>query len=145
MSGTSRRQPACPRLGDHFPASAEEASAGSPTGVAPRSFTKLSLNFTCRRTARTRSARNVFEGGFLGLDNIGVFDRSAPCRPAAISKQADGTAWMALFCQNMLEIAVELAMTDPDYGEMALEVRRALPLDRLVDLTLARTWMWDEG
>ena len=54
----------------------------------------------------------MFEGGFLGLDNIGVFDRSAPLPTGGYLEQADGTAWMALFCQNMLEIAVELAMTD---------------------------------
>jgi hypothetical protein len=63
----------------------------------------------------------VFEGGFLGLDNIGVFDRSAPLPTGGYLEQADGTAWMALFCQNMLEIAVELAMTDLDYEDMALK------------------------
>ena len=60
-------------------------------------------------TARTASGKNVFEGGFLGLDNIGVFDRSAPLPTGGYLEQADGTAWMALFCQNMLEIALELA------------------------------------
>ena len=61
----------------------------------------------------------MFEGGFLGLDNIGVFDRSAPLPTGGHLEQADGTAWMALFSQNMLEIACELALTDPEYGEMA--------------------------
>jgi hypothetical protein len=61
----------------------------------------------------------VFEGGFLGLDNIGVFDRSAPLPGGGHLEQADGTAWMALFCQNMLEIAVELAAYDTSYEEMA--------------------------
>ena len=63
----------------------------------------------------------MFEGGFLGLDNIGVFDRSAPLPTGGSLEQADGTAWRALFCQNMLEIAVELAMTDEDYADMAVK------------------------
>ena len=84
-------------------------------------FQKLLLNFTWWVNRKDRSGRNVFEGGFLGLDNIGVFDRSAPLPTGGYLEQADGTAWMALFCQNMLEIAVELAMTDPDYEDMALK------------------------
>ena len=69
-------------------------------------FQKLLLNFTWWVNRKDRSGRNVFEGGFLGLDNIGVFDRSAPLPTGGYLEQADGTAWMALFCQNMLEIAV---------------------------------------
>jgi mannosylglycerate hydrolase MGH1-like protein len=85
------------------------------------SFQKLLMNFTWWVNRKDRSGRNVFEGGFLGLDNIGVFDRSAPLPTGGYLEQADGTAWMALFCQNMLEIAVELAMTDADYVDMALK------------------------
>jgi Glycosyl hydrolase family 63 C-terminal domain len=85
------------------------------------SFQKMLLNFTWWVNRKDRSGRNVFEGGFLGLDNIGVFDRSAPLPTGGYLEQADGTAWMALFCQNMLEIAVELAMTDADYLDMALK------------------------
>jgi hypothetical protein len=85
------------------------------------SFQKLLLNFTWWVNRKDRSGRNVFEGGFLGLDNIGVFDRSVPLPTGGYLEQADGTAWMALFCQNMLEIATELLMTDPDYGDMALK------------------------
>src|SRR5947207_1104043 len=84
-------------------------------------FQKLLLNFTWWVNRKDRSGRNVFEGGFLGLDNIGVFDRSAPLPTGGYLEQADGTAWMALFCQNMLQIAVELAMTDEDYAERALK------------------------
>ncbi|MES2791582.1 MAG: glucosidase [Planctomycetota bacterium] len=84
-------------------------------------FQKLLLNFTWWVNRKDRSGRNVFEGGFLGLDNIGVFDRSSPLPTGGYLEQADGTAWMALYCQNMLEISVELAMTDPDYSEMALK------------------------
>jgi hypothetical protein len=81
----------------------------------------LLLNFTWWVNRKDRAGRNVFEGGFLGLDNIGVFDRSSPLPTGGHLEQADGTAWMALFSQNMLEIAVELSQTDPDYVEMALK------------------------
>ena len=70
---------------------------------------------------KDRFGRNVFEGGFLGLDNIGVFDRSAPLPTGGYLEQADGTAWMTLFSQNMLEIAIELAADDPIYEEMAFK------------------------
>ncbi len=85
------------------------------------SFQKLLLNFTWWVNRKDRTGRNVFEGGFLGLDNIGVFDRNAPLPTGGYLEQADGTAWMALFCQNMLEIATELALEDPGYAEMALK------------------------
>jgi hypothetical protein len=84
-----------------------------------RSFHKLLLNFTWWVNRKDRTGNNVFEGGFLGLDNIGVFDRSAPLPTGGYLEQADGTAWMALFCQNMLEIAVELAIEKPNYVPMA--------------------------
>ena len=83
-----------------------------------RSFQKLLLNFTWWVNRKDRSGSNVFEGGFLGLDNIGVFDRSAPLPTGGYLEQADGTAWMALFSQNMLEMAVELALTRPAYATM---------------------------
>ena len=73
--------------------------------LARTRFQKLLLNFTWWVNRKDRIGRNVFEGGFLGLDNIGVFDRSAPLPTGGYLEQADGTAWMALFCQNMLEIA----------------------------------------
>jgi hypothetical protein len=82
-------------------------------------FQKLLLNFTWWVNRKDRTGSNVFEGGFLGLDNIGVFDRSAPLPTGGYLEQADGTAWMALYCQNMLEIAVELARTDSGFVEMA--------------------------
>jgi Mannosylglycerate hydrolase MGH1-like glycoside hydrolase domain/Glycosyl hydrolase family 63 C-terminal domain len=81
-------------------------------------FQKLLLNFTWWVNRKDRSGRNVFEGGFLGLDNIGVFDRSAPLPTGGYLEQADGTAWMALFCQNMLEIASALADERPTYLPM---------------------------
>jgi hypothetical protein len=86
-----------------------------------RAFHKLVLNFTWWVNRKDRSGDNVFEGGFLGLDNIGVFDRSAPLPTGGYLEQADGTAWMALFCQNMLEIAVELALERPAYKDMCVK------------------------
>jgi hypothetical protein len=82
-------------------------------------FHKLLLNFTWWVNRKDPSGNNVFDGGFLGLDNIGVFDRSAPLPTGGHLEQADGTAWMALFCQTMLLIALELASHDPVYEEMA--------------------------
>jgi hypothetical protein len=84
-----------------------------------RCFRKLLLNFTWWVNRKDRFGKNVFEGGFLGLDNIGVFDRSAPLPGGGFLEQADGTAWMALYCQNMLEISMELAAFDPSYDDMA--------------------------
>ena len=84
-------------------------------------FNKLVLNFTWWVNRKDRFGKNVFEGGFLGLDNIGVFDRSAPLPTGGHLEQADGTAWMALFSQNMLELALELATHDPTYGEMVFK------------------------
>ncbi len=86
-----------------------------------RSFHKLVLNFTWWVNRKDRSGNNVFEGGFLGLDNIGVFDRSAALPTGGYLEQADGTAWMAIFCQNMMEITAELALNKSSYGEMCLK------------------------
>ena len=83
-----------------------------------RSFQRLLLNFTWWVNRKDRTGKNAFEGGFLGLDNIGVFDRSSPLPTGGYLEQADGTAWMALFCQNMLEISIELALERPAYAEM---------------------------
>ncbi len=84
-------------------------------------FNKLILNFTWWVNRKDRFGKNVFEGGFLGLDNIGVFDRSAPLPTGGYLEQADGTAWMALFTQNMLELSAELAAHDRTYEDMAFK------------------------
>jgi len=84
-------------------------------------FQKLLLNHSWWVNRKDRTGLNVFEGGFLGLDNIGVFDRSAPLPTGGYLDQADGTAWMALFTQNMLEISNLLAVADPEYVEMSLK------------------------
>jgi hypothetical protein len=84
-------------------------------------FNKLLLNFTWWVNRKDRFGKNVFEGGFLGLDNIGVFDRSAPLPTGGHLEQADGTAWMALFSQNMLELALEIIPYDRNYEPMVMK------------------------
>jgi hypothetical protein len=84
-------------------------------------FQKLLLNFTWWVNRKDRTGRNAFEGGFLGLDNIGVFDRSSPLPGGGYLEQADGTAWMAMYCMNMLEIAGELAVRNPVYEEWVVK------------------------
>jgi hypothetical protein len=82
-------------------------------------FQKLLINFTWWVNRKDLTGMNVFEGGFLGLDNIGVFDRSAPLPTGGHLEQADGTTWMAFYCQTMLQIALELAVHEPVRQEMA--------------------------
>ncbi|MFI5370278.1 MAG: glucosidase, partial [Candidatus Eisenbacteria bacterium] len=109
-----------------------------------RSFLKLLLNFTWWVNRKDRTGSNVFEGGFLGLDNIGVFDRSSPLPTGGHLEQADGTAWMALFCQNMLEISTQLALERPAYIDMALKFTEHF---LWIASSLARSGeggMWDE-
>ncbi len=82
-------------------------------------FHKLLMNFTWWVNRKDSTGDNIFEGGFLGLDNIGVFDRSKPLPTGGSLEQSDGTAWMAMYCLNMLAIAIELAQTDPVYEDIA--------------------------
>ena len=84
-----------------------------------RSFSKLMRNFGWWLNRKDADDRNIFQGGFLGLDNIGVFDRSAPLPGGGRIDQADGTAWMALYSQNMFQIATELARENPVYEDQA--------------------------
>jgi hypothetical protein len=84
-----------------------------------RVFQKLLLNFTWWVNRKDAEGHNVFQGGFLGLDNIGVFDRSAALPSGGHLGQADGTAWMGMYCLNMLAIALELAREDPAYEDLA--------------------------
>jgi len=110
-----------------------------------RSFQKLLLNFTWWLNRKDRSGKNTFEGGFLGLDNIGVFDRSSPLPTGGYLEQADGTAWMALFSLNMLEIAIELAMHDETYKDMAAKfVQHFLSIASATIHAGGNTGMWDE-
>ncbi len=94
------------------------------TGVADRKFLekcfhKLLLNFTWWVNRKDASGRNIFGGGFLGLDNIAIFDRSKPLPTGGTIDQSDGTAWMAMFTLNLLRVALELALEDDAYEDMA--------------------------
>src|SRR5262249_32824486 len=84
-----------------------------------RVFHKLLLNFNWWVNRKDTAGRNVFQGGFLGLDNIGVFDRSKPLPNGGRLEQADGTAWMAFYCTTMLSMALELAHEDHAYEDVA--------------------------
>jgi hypothetical protein len=111
-----------------------------------QSFHGLALNFNWWLNRKDPQGRNVFAGGFLGLDNIGVFDRSAPLPTGGNLEQADGTAWMAFYCQNMIEIALILADEDPRYEEYAFTFLQhfiwiAYAMDRIGD---NQDEMWDE-
>jgi len=84
-----------------------------------RIFHKLTLNFTWWVNRRDANGRNIFQGGFLGLDNIGVFDRSAPLPTGGLLNQSDGTAWMAMYSLNLMRIALELARHNRVYEDIA--------------------------
>jgi Mannosylglycerate hydrolase MGH1-like glycoside hydrolase domain len=107
-------------------------------------FNRLAANFGWWVNRKDRFGRSLFEGGFLGLDNIGVFDRSAPLPTGGHLEQADGTAWVALFCQNMLEIAVELAAHDPAYEALASIYAMQFGLIAHAMNTVGPGGMWDE-
>ncbi|MDB5836713.1 MAG: hypothetical protein JWR14_6543, partial [Caballeronia sp.] len=109
-----------------------------------RVFGKLSANFGWWVNRKDRFGKNVFEGGFLGLDNIGVFDRSAPLPNGGYLEQADGTAWMALFCENMLEIAFELAGHDSTYEDLATSFGIEFMLIARSMNAVGVDGMWDE-
>ena len=111
-----------------------------------RSFQGLMLNFSWWINRKDPAGRNVFAGGFLGLDNIGVFDRSAQLPTGGTLEQADGTAWMAFYCQNMLEMALILTEYDPMYEETAYKFAEhfvwiAYAMDRIGE---HQDEMWDE-
>jgi hypothetical protein len=109
-----------------------------------RVFKKLLLNFTWWVNRKDISGRHLFAGGFLGLDNIGLFDRSSPLPSGGRLEQSDGTAWMAFYCTTMLAMALELARTDPSYEDIASKF-----FEHFVAITdamnsLGGTGLWDE-
>ncbi len=112
-----------------------------------RVFHKLLLNFTWWVNRKDTEGRNVFQGGFLGLDNIGVFDRSKPLPTGGFLEQADGTGWMAMYSLNLLAIAMELAREDPAYEDVASKF-----WEHFLSIANAMTHMgsdgvgmWDDG
>lgn len=111
-----------------------------------RVFHKLLLNFTWWVNCRDADGRNIFQGGFLGLDNIGVFNRSEPLPGGGVPDQADATSWMAMYCLNMMRISLELALHNPVYEDIATKF-----LEHFLEVALAMTNMaecgqglWDE-
>ena len=109
-------------------------------------FHKLLLNFTWWVNRKDAEGRNVFQGGFLGLDNIGVFDRSAPLPTGDRLEQSDGTSWMGMYCLNMLAIALELAREDPAYEDVASKFfEHFVFIAHAVDQCPTGINLWDEG
>jgi hypothetical protein len=111
-----------------------------------RVFHKLLLNFTWWVNRKDPEDLNIFEGGFLGLDNIGVFDRSQPLPTGGYIEQSDGTAWMAMFCLNMLRIAIELSQRNPVYEGMAIKfLEHFLYIARaMTDMGKRGIGLWDD-
>lgn len=109
-----------------------------------RAFHKLLLNFTWWVNRKDPEGRNIFAGGFLGLDNIGVFDRSKPLPSGGHMEQADGTAWMAFYCLTMLNIALELASEDPSYEDVASKFFEHFVAIVAAMNTLGGCGLWDD-
>jgi hypothetical protein len=109
-----------------------------------RIFNMLVSNFTWWVNRKDRDGRNLFEGGFLGLDNIGVFDRSSPLPTGGYLEQADGTSWMAFYAQNMLDMALELALVDPTYEELAIKFYQHVIAIAAATNRIGNDSLWDE-
>ncbi|MEL6786405.1 MAG: glucosidase, partial [Cyanobacteria bacterium J06607_15] len=111
-----------------------------------RVFQKLLLNFTWWVNRKDADGSNIFEGGFLGLDNIGVFDRSSPLPTGGHIEQSDGTSWMAMYSLNMLTIALELALENPVYEDMATKFFEHFLYiaDAMVHIGEDKTQLWDD-
>jgi len=114
------------------------------TQFLARTFQKLLMNFTWWVNRKDPDGRNLFAGGFLGLDNIGVFDRSKPLPSGASLTQADGTAWMAFYCSTMLAMALELAESNPVYEDIASKFFEHFVSIAEAINTLGGTGLWNE-
>ena len=117
---------------------------GRDRGFLVRAFQKLLINFTWWVNRKDVNGKHLFSGGFLGLDNIGVFDRSKPLPTGGYLEQADGTAWMAFYCATMLSISLELARDDSAYEDIASKF-----FEHFVAITdamncLGGTGLWDD-
>ncbi|WP_209400736.1 glucosidase [Pseudozobellia sp. WGM2] len=111
-----------------------------------RMFNKLALNFTWWVNREDSLNKNVFEGGFLGLDNIGVFDRSNGIPGGGVLEQVDGTSWMALYCLNMLEMAIEISLDDPAFEDMCIKYfgHFCFIAEALNKISVDSSGSWDE-
>ena len=116
-----------------------QIDGGTDFDFLARAFHKLLINFTWWVNRKDARGDNVFEGGFLGLDNIGPFDRSEMLPDGDILEQSDGTAWMAKFCLNMLEMALRLANHDPTYEDLAVKF-----LEHFALIATAMGGLWDD-
>ncbi len=125
---------------------AREVEGRADTDFLEEVFQKLLLNFTWWVNRKDPDGRNAFQGGFLGLDNIGIFDRSRPDLPGNQRlEQADGTAWMGLFCLDMLAIALELARTRPAYEAIATKFfEHFIAISCTINGTCGQIGMWHE-
>ena len=121
------------------------AKGGRDRLFLERAFQKLLINFTWWVNRKDVDGHNIFAGGFLGLDNIGVFDRSSPLPTGGHLEQADGTAWMAFYCGNMLAIALELATQDPAYEDMASKFFEHYVAIADAMNTLGGSGLWNEA
>ena len=110
-----------------------------------RAFQKLLINFTWWVNRKDVRGKHLFSGGFLGLDNIGVFDRSKPLPTGGHLEQADGTAWMAFYCLTMLAMALELAQEDPSYEDVASKFFEHFVAIADAMNHLDGTGLWEEG
>jgi hypothetical protein len=113
-------------------------------GFLKRAFQKLLINFTWWVNRKDVDGKHLFSGGFLGLDNIGVFDRSKPLPAGGRLQQADGTAWMAFYCATMLSIALELARFDESYEDVASKFFEHFVAIADATNTLGGSGLWDE-
>ncbi len=125
---------------------ARNVTGKADTVFLEKIFHKLLLNFTWWVNRKDRDGNSIFEGGFLGLDNIGVFDRSATLPTGGHLEQADGTAWMGMYCLNMLAISLELARTKPAYEDVATKFfEHFVYIAHAINTAYGKTGLWDEA
>src|SRR5690606_29466697 len=123
----------------------QSSKADEDVDFLERVFQKLLLNFTWWVNRKDANGNNVFEGGFLGLDNIGVFNRSRPFPPGVRLEQADGTAWMAMYCLDMLSIALQIAVRRPTYEDIATKFfEHFIYIANSINRPASGSGLWDE-
>ena len=122
----------------------KDAGLGEDQVFLERAFQKCLVNFTWWVNREDAEGDNLFTGGFLGLDNVGVFDRGQPLPGGGHLIQADATAWMAFYCTTMLRMALELARLDPSYNDLALKFFEHFVAIAKASNELGGTGLWDE-